>query len=103
MGMNEALAHLPAVSIADKETLKRLQDGHLDPALEMDFQGRFPKQTAPLRLVAAWNNELIALWWPHENGQKQRRLRVLGADSTRHAHPSEDRNDSVAPAFQPAT
>jgi tRNA pseudouridine55 synthase len=79
MGMNDALAHLPSVSIALGETMKRLQDGLLDPALEINLQERFPKQTTPVRLVAASNNELIALWWPHENGQKQRRLRVFGA------------------------
>lgn len=100
IGMNEALAHLPSVSIAGRETMKRLQDGHLDPALEINFQERFPKQEAPVRLVAAWNNELIALWWPHENGQKQRRLRVFGADNTENTLASPDKNDSVAPAFR---
>jgi tRNA pseudouridine55 synthase len=101
MGMNEALAHLPLVSIAHQETRKRLQDGHLEPALEMDFQERFAGQTTPVRLVAALNNELIALWWPHENGQKQRRLRVFGSDDTEGTSAIQDNNDSVVQAFQP--
>jgi tRNA pseudouridine55 synthase len=87
MGMNDALAHLPSVSIACRETMKRLQDGHLDPALEIHLRELFPRQTTPVRLVAASNNELIALWWPHENGQKQRRLRVFGADITDNSLP----------------
>jgi tRNA pseudouridine55 synthase len=95
MGMNDALAHLPSVSIALGESVKRLQDGHLDPALEINLREQFPKQTTPVRLVAASNNELIALWWPHENGQKQRRLRVFGADiidnSYHHYRTKEDK------------
>ena len=82
IGMDDALAHLPAVSIADRETVKRLQEGHLDAALEIDLQERFSTLTTPVRLVAEWNNELIAFWWPPENGQKHRRLRVFGADDT---------------------
>jgi len=87
MGMNDALAHLPSVSIACRETMKRLQDGNLDPALEINLRERIPKQTTPVRLLAASNNELIALCWPHENGRKQRRLRVLGADITDNSLP----------------
>jgi tRNA pseudouridine55 synthase len=102
IGMNDALAHLPAVSIADRETVKRLQQGNLDPALEIDFQKRFSMRTAPVRLVAEWNNDLIALWWPLENGQKHRRLRVFGADDTDNILSSEDSNDSVVGSFQTA-
>jgi tRNA pseudouridine55 synthase len=79
-GMNEALAHLPALAIASEASLKRLQNGYLDHALEIELQERFPQQSVPVRLVVAWNNQLIALWWPHGNGQKQRRLRVFGTD-----------------------
>jgi tRNA pseudouridine55 synthase len=87
MGMNDVLAHLSSISIAPGMTLKRLQDGNLDPALEIDLRERFSSQTTPVRLVAASNNELIALWWPHEDGQKQRRLRVFGADITDNSLP----------------
>jgi len=80
IGMTEALAHLPLVTLADPVSVKRLQDGQVDPALEIELQQRFAGQTSPVRL-AADNNELIALWWPRENGQKQRRLRVFGADT----------------------
>ena len=80
IGMTEALDHLPLVSIADPDRVKRLQDGQVDPALEIELQQRFAGQMPPVRL-AAGNNELIALWWPRENGQKQRRLRVFGADT----------------------
>lgn len=84
IGMNEALTHLPFVSIVDHEKIKRLQDGNLDPALEIELQECFAKQTSPVRLLAACNNHLIALWWPRESGQKQRRLRVFGADINDH-------------------
>jgi tRNA pseudouridine55 synthase len=80
IGMNDALAHLPAISLIPKELVKRLQDGQLGSALEFDLQERFSAQTTPVRLVAERNNELIALWWPRENGRKQRCLRVFGAD-----------------------
>lgn len=80
IGMNEALCHLSLLSIAKSETVKRLQDGQVDPVLEMELKQRFAGQTPPIRLVAAEHNELIALWWPRENGQKQRHLRVLGTD-----------------------
>ena len=80
IGMNDALAHLPSLSIASKETVKRLQDGHLDPALEIDLQERFSAVTTSVRLVAEWNNDLIAFWLPPEDGRKQRRLRVFGVD-----------------------
>ena len=80
IGMTEALAHLPLVALADPMKVKRLQDGQLDPALEIQLQQSFAGQTSPVRL-AADNSELIALWWPRENGQKQRRLRVFGADT----------------------
>lgn len=81
MGMNDALAHLPSMTIACRETVKRLQNGYLDPVLEIRLRERFPKQSTAVRLTAAWNNELIALWWPQENHHHQRRLRVLGSDS----------------------
>ena len=80
IGMNEALTHLPFVSIVDQEKIKCLQDGNLDPALEIELQERFAKQTGPVRLVAVRHNDLIALWWPRESSEKQRRLRVFGAD-----------------------
>ncbi len=80
IGMNEALTHLPFVSIVDQERIKCLQGGNLDPALDIELQECFAKHTSPVRLVAACNNDLIALWWPPKNGQKQRRLRVFGAD-----------------------
>jgi tRNA pseudouridine55 synthase len=99
---NDALAHLPAISIAPEETVRRLQEGYLDAALEIDLQEQFSAHTTPVRLVAEWNNELIALWWPHENGQKHRRLRVFGADDTENTPPSQDSNDSVVRACQPA-
>lgn len=84
IGMTEALAHLPLVAIADPHQIKRLQDGQIDPALEIELQQRFAGQAPPVRLAAAINNELIALWWPRENGQKQRQLRVFGADPREH-------------------
>jgi tRNA pseudouridine55 synthase len=87
MSMNDALAHLPSVSIDPGMTLKRLLDGNLDPALEMNLRERFSRQTTPVRLVAALNNELIALWWPHGVGEKQHRLRVFGSDITDNSHP----------------
>ena len=88
IGMNDALAHLPSLSIASTEILKRLHGGHLDPALEIDLQERFSTVTTPVRLVAEWNNELIALWLPPENGRKQRRLRVFGTDDSENTAPS---------------
>ena len=81
IGMNDALCHLPLLSITDTGRVKRLQDGQVDPDLEMELQQRFAGQTPPVRLVAAEHSELVALWWPRENGQKQRRLRVFGADT----------------------
>jgi tRNA pseudouridine55 synthase len=101
IGMNDALAHLPSISLASKEVVKRLLDGHLDSALEFDLQERFSAQTTPVRLVAGWDNELIALWWP-ENGRKQRRLRVFGADEPENPSLTWDSNDSVVQAFQSA-
>ena len=81
MGMSEALDHLPLAVIADPQKVKRLQEGQVDPALEIELQQRFAGQASPVRLAAGENNDLIALWWPRENGQKQRRLRVFGADT----------------------
>ena len=102
IGMSNALSHLPCVSIAHKETVKRLQDGHLEPAVEMDLQARFSTQPRPVRLITAWNDELIALWWPRESGQKQRRLRVFGADDSDETPSSKESSDSVVRASQPA-
>lgn len=83
ISMNQALGHLPLIRIDAPERVKRLQDGQVDPGLESELQQRFAGQTNPVRL-AAGNNELVALWWPRENGQKQRHLRVFGADPRDH-------------------
>ena len=77
--MSDVLSHLPVLAIADTATQKRLLNGHLDLTLELDLQRRFQQQSGPVRLVTAADNDLIALWWPLENGNNQRRLRVFGA------------------------
>jgi tRNA pseudouridine55 synthase len=77
--MSDVLSHLPVLAIADTATQKRLLNGHLDLNLELDLQRRFQQQSVPVRLVTAANNDLIALWWPLENGNNQHRLRVFGA------------------------
>jgi tRNA pseudouridine55 synthase len=83
IGMNEALAHLPSLPIASEEVVKRLQVGHLDPALELDLKERFSTATTSVRLVAEWNNDLVALRLPSEDGRKQPRLRVFGVEDRR--------------------
>lgn len=84
ISMNDALAHLPEISIEDERVLKNLYNGHLDPEWETSRRGRFNQQSGPVRLLAG-GDQLAALWWPQSGRaghDTQRSLRVFKLDCT---------------------
>jgi tRNA pseudouridine55 synthase len=76
IALNDALTHLPAFVIEEKEVLKKLQDGHLDSSWENRCHANLPAHKGPFRLVDG-ANELIALWQPHPVPGQSRRLRLF--------------------------
>jgi len=79
ISMNDALAHLPELSIEDEGLLKNLYNGHLDPEWEASSRDQLAKKGGPVRLLAT-EDHLVALWWPEyrqNDGNIQRCLRVF--------------------------
>lgn len=63
ISLNDALSHLPSLSVTEEEAVKRLHNGYLDPLWEAEHQADFPAWKDPVRLVTK-DGRLLALWWP---------------------------------------
>lgn len=72
----DALDHLPALVIDDNEEMERLKHGKVPKALEVGSTGRSPLQ-APIRILNASQDTLLALWWPKQGSEQKRQLKVL--------------------------
>ncbi len=79
VSMNEALDHLAAIIIEDRQVLQGLNNGHLDPAWAKQKREQLSEQNAPVRLLAGIDRQLVALWWPacRDDTEKRRCLRVF--------------------------
>jgi len=77
--MNEALDHLPVIVIEDGQILQGLSNGYLDPAWAKEKRERLTQKEGPVRLLAAADRQLTALWWPEwrDDNEKRRCLRVF--------------------------
>ncbi len=76
ISMNDALAHLPAIAIEDRETLARLRNGGLDPEWERRCRDDLPPHPGPFRLTTP-QSRLLALWRPNPVPGQGRRLRLF--------------------------
>ncbi|MCK8602353.1 tRNA pseudouridine(55) synthase TruB [Desulfoferrobacter suflitae] len=79
ISMSEALDHLPAMVIKDRQILQGLDNGHLDPAWVAEKRGQFARSAGPVRLLTGAAPQLLALWWPgsSEDAHSKRHLRVF--------------------------
>jgi tRNA pseudouridine55 synthase len=74
--LSSALNHLPAITVTHPQVLAALQDGHLDPAWEVQHQqGLLPDRPGAVRLVSE-HDQLLALWWP-QAPEGERRVRIF--------------------------
>jgi tRNA pseudouridine55 synthase len=85
ISFGDALDHLPAIVIEEKEVIRKLRNGYLDPAWEAKHGNDFSEWEEPIRLITDCNH-LLALWWrksefqnaySEHSGKGQRRLRVF--------------------------
>ena len=74
--LNEALSHLPAVSLVDDRALGLLRNGQLDPEWEREQKETYYASANAVRIVSG-ANRLAALWWPNSSPGATRRLRVF--------------------------
>jgi tRNA pseudouridine55 synthase len=74
--LNEALSHLPAALMQDRECLGRLRNGQLDPQWEREQNNSLCGSADAVRIVTD-SNRLAALWWPNSVYNGSRRLRVF--------------------------
>ncbi len=74
--LNEALCHLPAALMLDRECLCRLRNGHLDAQWEKEHNESFYGWPEAVRIVTG-TNRLAALWWPNCAPNGSRRLRIF--------------------------
>lgn len=76
ISMSEALDHLPRVVMHEERMLGRLQEGALDPDWEEVARREWPRGSPPVRILDG-RQALRALWWPHQQDEHGRRLRVF--------------------------
>jgi tRNA pseudouridine55 synthase len=74
--LNEALSHLPAISMVDGRALGLLRNGQLDPEWEKEQRELYYASKSAVRIVAG-ADRLAALWWPDSSPGGTRRLRVF--------------------------
>ena len=75
--MSEALDHLPRVVMDDEGLLKRLQVGSIDSPWEETARKVCSLGSTPVRSLDG-SEALRALWWPNQQEEQGRRLRVFG-------------------------
>jgi tRNA pseudouridine55 synthase len=76
IALNEALSHLPAVTLTDGRSIALLRNGQLDPEWETKQKEFFNTCPDAVRIVTD-TNRLAALWWPGSSPGGPRRLRVF--------------------------
>jgi len=74
--VNDAISHLPAVTLGDEQILARLKFGQLDRGWASAHSGVFARDAGPVRIVTV-SNRLAALWWPKPAAAGSRSLRVF--------------------------
>lgn len=74
--VNDAISHLPAVSLKEEQILARLKFGQLDRGWASAHSGMFAQQAGPVRILTG-SNRLAALWWPKPAAAGSRSLRVF--------------------------